>query len=95
MDFIDAPALPQSMIERSAHASFNYAWVSTLLEHTVARVRAECMEQGMKTHWALFHARVVQPTPSGEEPPSLAHLCELHDIADPQDAEYSTNQAGQ
>jgi len=58
------------------------AWLSALLERVVAQVGAECVEQGLTTHWTLFEQRVVEPILSSQSAPSLADLCRTHGIED-------------
>jgi len=86
LDVAEPPALPESVARGSVEESFHYAWVSALLERVIAAVRAECAEEGMTTHWALFSERVVQPILTDRSPPPLASICKAHDITDTQTA---------
>jgi DNA-directed RNA polymerase specialized sigma24 family protein len=76
------PALPDSLAQSTAEESYQYAWLSSLLERVLAEVKEVCEQEGMNTHWALFHKRVVWPTFDGRTPPSLPELCEAYDIDD-------------
>ena len=82
LEVVEPPALPQRVANATAEDTYHYAWLSALLERVIAQVRAECAEQGMKTHWTLFEDRVVRPILSGQPAPSLADLCESHSIED-------------
>ena len=84
LDVVEPPALPQSMANVSVEESFNYAWVSTLMERVLSYVRAQCVELGMQTHWTLFYERVVRPVLADQPPPSVAQLCQVHGIEDTQ-----------
>jgi hypothetical protein len=86
LDVVEPPALPASVTQASVEESFNYAWVSALIERVLSFVRAECAEQGIDTHWALFYERVVRPILSGQSPPSVANLCQIHGIENTQTA---------
>jgi len=86
LDVAEPPALPESVANGSVEESYHYAWVSALLERVIAAVRAECAEEGMTTHWALFSERVVQPILTDRSPPPLASICKAHGIADTQTA---------
>ena len=86
LDVAEPPALPASMTQASTEESFNYAWVSHMMERVLSYVRAECSEHGMKTHWELFYERVVRPTLANHQAPSLAHLCQVHGIENTQTA---------
>jgi hypothetical protein len=86
LDVVEPPALPVSMTKASVEDSFNYAWVSALMERVLSLVRAECAEQGMDTHWILFYERVVRPILSDQPPLSVAHLCQIHGIENTQTA---------
>jgi hypothetical protein len=82
LDVVELPDLPQSFSQATAEDSYHYAWLSTLLERATAEVRTACQKQGMETHWALFHERVLQPILGHSAPASLSQLCENHGIED-------------
>ena len=81
-DDVYPPELPQRLVESAPEESFNYAWVSALLEQVLAEVDAACHEDGKVLHWELFNERVVQPIMDGAEPPSLKDICEKYGIRD-------------
>jgi RNA polymerase sigma-70 factor (ECF subfamily) len=72
---IDPADVPEPVGGLTCEESFNYAWVSELLDQMLAEVEAECRQHGMTAHWQLFYARVLQPTIQGTEPPSVAEIC--------------------
>lgn len=82
IDVVEAPALPQSMEKSSAEEFYHYAWLSSLLERVIVEVRVECEHQGMETHWALFHQRVLMPILGGQSPASLAHISQVQGVSD-------------
>lgn len=84
LDIVEPPSLPVSITQASVEETFNYAWVSALIERVLSGVRAECAERGMKIHWKLFYERVVRPVLNDQRPPSVAHLCQVYRIEDPQ-----------
>jgi RNA polymerase sigma-70 factor (ECF subfamily) len=86
LDVAEPPALPASMMQAPVDESFNYAWVSALMERVLSSVRAKCAEDGMETHWALFYERVVRPVLTDCPAPPLAHLCQAHAIENTQTA---------
>ncbi|UCD52958.1 MAG: hypothetical protein JSW27_10030 [Phycisphaerales bacterium] len=86
LDAVEAPTLPESAGAASAEESYHYAWLSALLEHVLADVKAECERQGMEAHWALFHERVVRPILDGQSPPALAHVSQAQGVGDPRKA---------
>lgn len=86
LDVAEPPALPESMTQTSVEESFNYAWVSALMERVLSYVKAECAEQGMEIHWILFYQRVVLPVLADQPPPSVTHLCQIHGIENTQTA---------
>ncbi|MHC5024585.1 MAG: RNA polymerase sigma factor [Planctomycetota bacterium] len=43
-------------------------WGRTLVRRVLDRVRRQCLDDGMQTHWAVFEARVVRPMLFGDEP---------------------------
>lgn len=82
LEHIDLADLPEPVGELTSEESFNYAWVSELLDQMLAEVEAECGTRGMTVHWKVFHARVLQPIIESTEPPSLAEICNRFSIED-------------
>jgi hypothetical protein len=78
----EPPALPRRVADAAPENAYHYAWLSALLERVIAQVSAECAEQGMKTHWDLFQARVVQPILGRQSAPSLSDLCQAQGVKD-------------
>ena len=72
--------------ERQGHLSpeetYNYAWLSALLDQVLSEVEAKCRREGMEIHWKVFHDRVVQSILENVEPLSLAEICEKYAIED-------------
>ena len=66
--------------------SFNYAWVSELLDRVFEEVEAQCHSRGMTIHWDLFRDRVLRPILDGKDPPSVAELCARYGIGEPTQA---------
>ena len=86
LDVVEPPILPVSLTQASVEDSFNYAWISAMMERVLSLVKAECAEQGMKIHWELFYERVVRPILTDYSASSLAHLCRIHGIENTQTA---------
>jgi hypothetical protein len=82
IDTIDLAAIPQHVSELDPEDSYNYAWLSALLDEVLAEVEAGCTRDGLETHWKVFNERIVQPILSDGQPPSLAELCTKYGIED-------------
>ena len=82
LDIVAPPELPQTVTESTPEDSYNYAWLSALLDQVLSEVEAGCHQDGLATHWQVFYARVVQPSLTGSAAPSLDELREKHDIKD-------------
>ena len=82
LDMVDLPELPYTVERSSPEESFNYAWVSSLLEQVLEQVEVTCQEDGRKVHWEVFHDRILQPVMDGREQPSLKEICEKYGIRD-------------
>lgn len=80
LDAIEQPFLPQSIIESNPEDSYNYAWVSAILDQVLSDVKHACCKQRMETHWSIFSERVVQPMLNNTAPPSLKDICEKYGI---------------
>ena len=72
--------LPHVFSELNPSESFNYAWVSTLLEQVLQQVESECHRDGLSTHWYLFHDRILEPILTVSNPPSLEILCSRYQV---------------
>ena len=82
VETIDPAEVPQAISNLSAEDAYNYAWLSALLDEILSEVEAKCREDGMETHWNIFHDRVVQSILENVETPSMADICEKYDIED-------------
>ena len=80
LDAIEPPSLPQSVIESNPEDSYNYAWMSALLDQVLSDIKRTCCQQEMETHWSIFSERVVQPMLNNAAPPSLTDVCEKYGI---------------
>ena len=83
---IDPSKLPEDMLECDPNGSYNYAWVSALLDQVLSAVRRSCREGGLQTHWEVFSARVVRPILDGTAAPALAEICARLGIEDTRQA---------
>ena len=50
---LDFDGLPPAVSDLDAEASFNYAWVSTLLEEALQQLEDQCSRDGTSTYWYL------------------------------------------
>ncbi|MHC4508923.1 MAG: RNA polymerase sigma factor [Planctomycetota bacterium] len=80
LDTVESPVLPEAVIQSGPEDSYNYAWVSALLDQVLADVQRKCREQGTETHWRIFSERVVEPMLNSSAPPPLADICAKHGI---------------
>jgi DNA-directed RNA polymerase specialized sigma24 family protein len=79
---IDPPELPSEITESTPEDTFNYAWLSVLLEQIIAEVEAKCREQGLTIHWQAFYEKVIQPITDNTDPPTLSDICDKYGIED-------------
>jgi hypothetical protein len=82
LDKIEPLELPQTIAQSAPEDSFNYAWVSALLEQVLDEVEATCREDGKTIYWKVFHDRILQPIKNRTEPPSLRDVCDRYGIQD-------------
>jgi DNA-directed RNA polymerase specialized sigma24 family protein len=75
LESIAPSELPEDMSICEPDASYHYAWVSALLDQVLAAVKQSCSEEGLQTHWELFHARIVEPILTGAPAPPLSEVC--------------------
>ena len=82
LDMVDSLELPQTISTLGPEDSFNYAWVSSLLEEVLEEVEAKCHEDSKGVHWQVFYDKVLQPIIDGTDSPSLKEICEKYGIKD-------------
>jgi hypothetical protein len=82
IEMIDPAELPPAVSNLNAEDAYNYAWLSALLDDILSEVEAKCRQDGMETHWNVFHDRVVQSILENVDPPSLAEICKKYGIED-------------
>jgi len=82
LDALEVSELPAAISEASPEESFNYAWVSTLLEEVLQQLESQCQSDGTSTHWYLFRERVLLPILDGASPCSLSQLCARYGVED-------------
>ena len=82
LDMVDSIELPQSISTSVPEDSFNYAWVSSLLEDVLEEVEAKCNADGKNLYWQVFCDRILQPIIDGTDPLSLKEICQKYVIKD-------------
>jgi hypothetical protein len=82
IDKVDPPEIPQSISESAPERTFDYAWVSALLEQVLEKVERECREDGKDVHWGIFCDRVLHPIMNRKEPPLLKEIAARYGISD-------------
>jgi DNA-directed RNA polymerase specialized sigma24 family protein len=82
LDIGEPLVLPEVVARLNAEDSYHYAWTAALLDHVLGEVEAECVADGLETHWKVFQDRVVQPILSDSRPPVFSEVCRRYDIAD-------------
>jgi DNA-directed RNA polymerase specialized sigma24 family protein len=83
LEMADPPDLPPTLTQSPPEDSFNYAWVSTLLEAVLADVEATCRQRDLTVHWQVFRDRLLHPTLHGTDPPALKEICAQYGIPEP------------
>jgi RNA polymerase sigma-70 factor (ECF subfamily) len=82
LEQIDPAELAGPVGELTPEESFDYAWVSELLDKLLAEVEAKCRADDKTLHWQVFHDRVLLPIMQEARAPSLADICGKYGIAD-------------
>lgn len=90
LDIVEEPVFPHVHPDMTAEESYNYGWMSALLDRVLTDVEARCHEQDMSIHWNIFNERIVQPILKRQVCPSLEDICEKYGIADRKKASNMT-----
>jgi len=81
LDIVEPSDLPNYTSGSTPEDTFNYAWISALLEQVLAQVEAKCYEDGKALHWRVFRERVLEPIMNRTTPPPLGTICARLGIA--------------
>ena len=82
LNAVEAPVLPHTNPDMTAEESYNYGWMSALLDRVLSDIEAKCNEQDMSIHWNIFNDRILQPILKQHSSPSLEDICEKYGITD-------------
>jgi RNA polymerase sigma-70 factor (ECF subfamily) len=80
LDQVDPPDLPPSLVQLAPEETFNYAWVSALLEQVLDEVQKKCSARNLTVHWQVFRDRIVLPILNRTEALSMKEICNKYDI---------------
>ena len=80
LDMTDPPDFSRIVGHYTPEESFDYAWVSALLEQVLEEVETTCYEEGKSVHWRVFRERILAPITDGVDPPDLGEICHKYDI---------------
>ena len=83
IDLMGAGDVPEQVCGESDAESFNYAWLSGLLDNVLAEVEAKCCRDGSELYWKVFFERVLSPVINDSEAPSMGEICEKYGIDTP------------
>jgi len=81
-DRIASLDLPEPVAELDPEDSFNYAWISALLEQVLEEIRTKCCLEDKTLHWNIFNDRVLQPMIENAAAPTMKEICDKYDIED-------------
>ena len=86
LEQIDPAELPEPVGQLTPEQSFNYTWVSELLDKVLVEVQTKCQTDDKILHWQVFHDRVLKPIMENNQAPSLAEICGKYGIENPSKA---------
>lgn len=81
-EMIDPVDVPRAISNLSPEDTYNYTWLSSLLDRILSEVQRQCCEDGMEIHWNIFNDRIVQSIMENAEPLSLTEICQKYSIED-------------
>jgi DNA-directed RNA polymerase specialized sigma24 family protein len=82
LDVVDPENLAAVSEDISPDESFNFAWVSSLLERVFEEVENSCNRDGKTVYWKVFEERVLQPIMDQTDPPTVKEVCSKYGIPD-------------
>ena len=82
LDMVDESGFSALRTELTPEDSYQYVWVSSLLEQVLEHVKNDCYKDGKVSHWHLFRERVLGPIIEKADPPVMDELCSKYRIKD-------------
>ena len=82
LDRVDESGFSALRTELTPEDSYQYVWVSSLLEQVLEHVKNDCYKDGKVSHWHLFRERVLGPIIDKANPPAMDELCSKYRIKD-------------
>jgi len=82
LDDLDYGNLPTVSMDSKPEQSFNYAWISDLLDRIYDEVKHELLDTDRQTHWEVFDEKILKPIITSSKPPSLKDICAKYGIRD-------------
>jgi len=83
LDMANPPDFNRITEKYTPEESFDYAWVSALLEQVLEDIETTFYQEGKGVHWHVFHERVLMPIMEEIDPPALADICRKYGIENP------------
>ena len=82
LEMIDPVDVSGAISNLSPEDSYNYAWLSSLLDQILSEVQRQCYGDGMEIHWKIFNDRIVKSILENAEPLSLTEVCNKYGVED-------------
>ena len=82
LEKLDESGFSALRTELTPEDSYQYVWVSSLLEQVLEQVKSDCYKDGKICHWHLFRERVLEPIIDKTDPPAIDVLCSKYRIKD-------------
>jgi DNA-directed RNA polymerase specialized sigma24 family protein len=82
LDMVDESGFSALRTELTPEDSYQYVWVSSLLEQVLEHVKNDCYKDGKVSHWHVFRERVLGPIIDKTDPPAMDVLCSKYGIKD-------------
>jgi hypothetical protein len=83
IDSLIVGELPDTVHGQSEVDSFNYAWLTQVLDRVLESVENQCRKDGLLSHWQVFSDRVLDPLIHNLPPPSMVEICRKYRISHP------------
>ena len=83
LETIEEDELLKACTQLTPEDSFNYSWISALLERVLEQVRDDCYRDGKTVQWHVFQARILGPIMDRIPPLSMDEICHKYGIINP------------
>jgi len=77
---LEVERMPLPAFEATPEQAFEYGWVTSLLDQTLAETEKQCYEVSQETHWQVFRSKVLAPILDNADDIPMKKICQEYSL---------------